>query len=130
MVSPMTALAVSAAALLCAVLASPVPSDDGRDASASAPSNFLSCANGVGSGNGFNNCTMPAAPSGVPSMPSGVPSMPSGVPSMPGGVPSMPSQPPSINQGVDCATAVGQGNGFNNCSNIFQPAGGSSRMED
>jgi hypothetical protein len=88
----------------------PLPSEDGRDANASAPSSFLNCANAVGQGNGINNCTMPAAPSGVPSMPEGWGNMPEGRP-----------QPPSVNQGVDCATAVGQGNGFNNCTNIFNP---------
>lgn len=98
----------------------PLPSDDARDANASAPSNFLSCANAVGSGNGFNNCTMPAAPSGVPS---GVPegwgdNLPSGVPDMPNG-----ENRPGISQGMDCATAVGQGNGINNCTNILQPSG-------
>lgn len=34
---------------------------------------------------------------------------------------SMPQQPPQVSQGIDCATAVGQGNGFNNCTNVLQP---------
>ncbi|XP_026271827.1 uncharacterized protein LOC113202009 [Frankliniella occidentalis] len=130
MTSMMTALSMAAAAtILCVVLGNPLPADDERDANASAPSNFLNCANGVGSGTGFNNCSMPQAPAGLPSMPSGVPSgVPSGMPDWSSNMPQppsgMPQQPPQISQGVDCATAVGQGNGFNNCSNIIQPPSG------